>query len=89
MLVNYIDIVSFQKEEIPALIIKGNPLTVIDLMRIYDNITLSCLPENFFKHNHWKATTLNQIMKYLSRSYTWQLISVSNHNQSRSHTDCT
>ena len=49
---NHIRILPFQKEEIPALIIKRHLFSTVDLMGIDDNVTLAGLTENLRQHDN-------------------------------------
>ena len=53
------------------LFIERNLLPHINAVGIHDNVTLPGLAVNFLKHHGWKAFTLNQILQYLTGTYTW------------------
>ena len=81
MLIDYIHIVSFHEKEVLALVVQGNLLAFINQVRIDYNIALPCLSEYLIENNCCKSPTLHKVFQHLSRSYRWQLVTISHHNQ--------
>ena len=83
MLVDNRDTVPLQKKEFPAVICQRNLFSLVNPMRIDNNIALLRLPENFLQADVREHLAGNQICQHLSGPHARQLIHVPDQNHPR------
>ena len=78
---NAVRVILLHKEKIAAFVRQFRADSVIDPVRVHDDVALLCLPENRLQRNHRNRPGFNHILQHRPRSHARQLVGVPRHYQ--------